>query len=188
MIWFQNIWSIEDNWWNSDIDIITNPNWKTSLYKKYPNFTVWQIKRYHEIQNSITTKSKTILLDNPVTLLWNRITEIYVDILKLSENKIYEAYDINTRKKITISNPDYIEWIWTFNNYLKNIEYQKSKEIKKMIEDSLILDNLYYTLSWTKFEISQLSTFNIKVISIINWKMELLITDIAQKVEEMIKD
>ena len=199
---FQNIWSIEKQWWDSDIDIIKNNTWKVSIYKKYytainpkikdnPYFTLDEIQKYHQIQNNTKLFKNKIKLSKEITLLWNKIHTILIDILKLDEGNILYASDLETKIRVVITNPKYIEWIkWkdTFNEYLKNLEYQKTKEIKKLLEDNIDSDKMTYPINSWWFELSQLSTFNIKVISIKNWVIKLLITDIANKIKEIIKN
>jgi hypothetical protein len=194
---FHEVWSIEKDWWDSDIDIIKNNNWKISIYKKYyssippkikdkPIFTLKDIKKYHKIQNQTWLIKNEIILDENITLLWNKINKISLDILKLDENEIYYASDIKTKTRVIITQPEYIEWT-TFNEYLKNLEYQKSKEIKQIIIDNIISDKKTYSMNWWSFELSQISTFNIKVLWINNWTIKVLITDIAQKISEIVK-
>lgn len=194
---FENVWDIELDWWDSDIDIIQNTNWSINIYKKYyteilervkdnPIFSIDEIKKYHKIQNSTKLRENIISFPESVTLLWNKINIFVVDILKLDENNIVEASDIKTKQSVIITNPPYIEWN-TFNEYLKNLEYQKTKEIKQILVDNIVSDRLSYPLNWWNFHLSQISTFNIKVTKIENWTMYLLITDIAQKIKEIIK-
>jgi hypothetical protein len=198
---FKNIWTIEKNWWDSDIDVIKNSKWNISIYKKYytkilekvkdnPTFTIEDIKKYHEIQNNTQLVENKIILDEQVTLLWNKINWFVINILKLDESNILKASDIKTKQEVIITNPEFIKWVeWkdTFNEYLKYIEYQKAKQIKEIIQDNIISNKLFYPLNWWSFELSQISTFNIKVIKIENWIMYLTITDIANKISEIIK-
>ena len=194
---FKNVWDIELDWWDTDIDIIKNTNWSINIYKKYytkslervkdnPIFSIDDIKKYHKIQNSTKLRENIISFPESVTLLWNKINVFVVNILKLDEDNILEASDIKTKQNVIITNPPYIEWN-TFNEYLKNLEYQKTKEIKQILVDNIISDKLSYPLNWWNFHLSQISTFNIKVTKIENWTMYLLITDIAQKIKEIIK-
>jgi hypothetical protein len=109
-----------------------------------------------------------------------------IDILKLDIKHILLASDLETQLEIIITNPEYIEWT-TFNEYLKNIEYKKSKAIKKIITENIESNRLFYPLNWWSFYISQISTFNIKVRKIKNETIYLTITDLAQNIKEIIK-
>ena len=194
---FYKIWDIELDWWDTDIDFIKNSNWKNNIFKKYyteildkvkdnPTFSLEDIKKYHKIQNNTKLFSNEILLKQSVTLLWNKINKFIIEILKLDEENIFEASDTKTKQKVIITNPKYIEWI-TFNEYLKNLEYKKTKEIKKLIIDNIDSNKLSYPINSWWFMLSQISTFNIKVTKIENWNMYLIITDIASKIKEIIK-
>jgi len=194
---FHNIWNIELDWWDTDIDLIENSNWNKNLFKKYytktldkakdyPTFTLDDIKKYHKIQNETKLFSNEIILEDSITLLGNKINKFVIKILKLDKDNILEASDIKTKQKIIITNPKYIEWI-TFNEYLKNLEYIKTKEIKKLIIDNIDSNKLSYPINSWWFMLSQISTFNIKVSKIENWVMYLIITDIASKIKEIIK-
>ena len=194
---FYNIWDIELDWWDTDIDLIKNKNWKKNIFKKYytktldkvkdnPTFTLEDIKKYHKIQNNTKLFSNKIILNQSIILLWNKINKIIIEILQLDEKNILKASDIKTKQKVIITNPKYIEWT-TFNEYLKNLEYQKTKEIKKLIIDNIDSNKLSYPINSWWFMLSQISTFNIKVTKIENWTIYLMITDIAQKIKEIIK-
>jgi len=194
---FYNIWDIELEWWDTDIDLIENSNWNKNIFKKYytktldnvkdnPTFNLEDIKKYHKIQNETELFSNEIVLENSVTLLGNKINKFIIEILKLDENGIFEASDIKTKQKVIITNPKYVEWT-TFNEYLKNLEYQKTKEIKKILIDNIDSDKLSYSINSWWFMLSQISTFNIKVTKIKNWIMYLIITDIAHKIKEIVK-
>jgi hypothetical protein len=194
---FENLWSIKEHWWDSDIDLIQNNKWEKSIYKKYytkihpnikdnPTFSIEDIKKYHSIQNETKLINSKIKLNEPVTLLWNKIKNIVIDILKLDIKYILLASDLETQLEIIITNPEYIEWT-TFNEYLKNIEYKKSKAIKKIITENIESNRLFYPLNWWSFYISQISTFNIKVRKIKNETIYLTITDLAQNIKEIIK-
>jgi len=194
---FYNIWDIELDWWDTDIDLIKNKNWKKNIFKKYytktldkvkdnPTFTLEDIKKYHKIQNNTKLFSNKIILNQSIILLWNKINKIIIEILQLDEKNILKASDIKTKQKVIITNPKYIEWT-TFNEYLKNLEYQKTKEIKKLIIDNIDSNKLLYPINSWWFMLSQISTFNIKVTKIENWTIYLMITDIAQKIKEIIK-
>jgi len=194
---FYKIWDIKLDWWDTDIDFIKNSNWKNNIFKKYyteildkvkdnPTFSLEDIKKYHKIQNNTKLFSNEILLKQSVTLLWNKINKFIIEILKLDEENIFEASDTKTKQKVIITNPKYIEWI-TFNEYLKNLEYKKTKEIKKLIIDNIDSNKLSYPINSWWFMLSQISTFNIKVTKIENWNMYLIITDIASKIKEIIK-
>ncbi len=194
---FQELWSIKENWWDSDIDVIKNAKWQISIYKKYyttiqplikdnPTFSKKDIQKYHKTQNETKLIKNKIPLKESITLLGNKIDTILIDILTLDEQNIMHASDLKTKDKVIITNPPYIEWK-TFNEYLKNIEYQKAKEIKQIITDNIISDRKTYPMNWWNFYLSQISTFNIKVLSIKEWTIKLLITDIAHKISEIIK-
>jgi hypothetical protein len=194
---FENLWSIKEHWWDSDIDLIQNNKWEKKIYKKYytkihpnikdnPTFSIEDIKKYHSIQNETKLINSKIKLNEPVTLLWNKIKNIVIDILKLDIKHILLASDLETQLEIIITNPEYIEWT-TFNEYLKNIEYKKSKAIKKIITENIESNRLFYPLNWWSFYISQISTFNIKVRKIKNETIYLTITDLAQNIKEIIK-
>ncbi len=191
---FKNLWNMELDWWDSDIDEIENQNWSKNIFKKYhtksindnPSFTIEDIKKYHKTQNETKLIENEIVLQNQITLLWNKINKIVISILKLDENEIYLASDIKTQEEIIITNPTYIEWKG-FNEYLKYIECTKATKIKEILINNIKSDKLYYPINSWSFLLSQISTFNIKVLKIENKTMYLIITDLAQKIKEIIK-
>ena len=178
---FENIWEMNNRWWNSDIDIIKNSKWKISIYKKYYNLSVSDIKQYHKKQNWIKINHNKIVLDKSTVLLWKEVKAVTINILKLDESEIYEASDISTKKTVTITNPKYIKWLWTLENYYINKNIQDWIEMKKLIRHSLDIEDAYPI-----YESFQIAPTNIKVISIKKWIMELLVTDIAQDISKII--
>lgn len=163
---------------------IDSKNFFWKEYKTVVDKTILEI--YHQLHQQYGKMRHQITLDDIYEIEWIIISKISFVILPLSTEQISSATKIDEKSETVVSNLPYVAWI-TLDDYCAQRMWKYDVASKmKCLPIVRVVDKVLCEL-FNHSKIHWLSPINMKVVSVNNWIMYIVITDLAIRIPEYIE-